>query len=48
MPEDLIDEGMAEGVATIACHTFTKERQPEAVSEVSYHQLISHPTKIML
>ena len=38
MPEDLGDEGMAEGVDTIAHHTFTKERQPQAMSELSYHQ----------
>ena len=39
MPEDLGDEGMAEGVDTITRHTFTKERQPQAKSELSYHQL---------
>ena len=38
MPEYLRDEGMAEGVDTIGDHTFTKERQPQAVSELSYHQ----------
>ena len=38
MPEDLGDEGMAEGVDTIARHTFTKERQPRAMSELSYQQ----------
>ena len=29
---------MAEGVDTIVRHTFTKERQPQAMSELSYHQ----------
>ena len=38
MPEDLGDEGMAEGVDTIVCHTFTKETQLQAMSELSYHQ----------
>ena len=38
MPEDQGDEGMAKGVDTIARHTFTKERQPQAMSELSYHQ----------
>ena len=27
MQEDLGDEGMADGVDTVTCHTFTKERQ---------------------
>ena len=40
MIEDLGDEGMAEGVDTIARHVFTKERQPQS--------LISNPCKIML
>ena len=38
MPEDLGDEGMAEGVDTITRHTFTEEKQPQAVSELLYHQ----------
>ena len=38
MPEDLGDEGMAEGVDTTARHTFTKERQPQVMSEQSYHR----------
>ena len=38
MPEDLGDEGMAEGVDTIARHTFNKEWQPQAMSELSYCQ----------
>ena len=38
MQEDLGDEGMAEGVDTIACHTFTKERQPQVMSELAYHK----------
>ena len=38
MPDDMGDEGMAEGVITIACHTFTKERQPKTMSELLYHQ----------
>ena len=29
---------MAEGVDTVVRHTFTKERQPQAMSEQSYHQ----------
>ena len=29
---------MAEGLDTITHHTFTKERQPQAMSELSYHQ----------
>ena len=36
--EDLRDKGMAEGVDTIARHTFTKEKQPQAALELSYHQ----------
>ena len=35
---DLRDEGMAKVVDTIDCHSFTKERQPQAVSELLYHQ----------
>ena len=38
MPEDLGDEEMAEGVDIIARRTFTKGRQPQAMSELSYHQ----------
>ena len=39
MPEDMGDEGMVEGVDTIARHiTFTIERLPQAVEELSYHQ----------
>ena len=38
MPEYLGDEGMAEGVDTIARHTFIKERQPQAISKLIYHQ----------
>ena len=38
MPEDLGDEGTAEGVDTIARHTFNKARQPQAMPELSYHQ----------
>ena len=38
MPENLEDEGMAEGPDAIVRHTFTKERQPQAMSELSYHQ----------
>ena len=34
MPEDLGDEGMAEGVDTIVHHTFTEERKPAAVPEL--------------
>ena len=38
MLEDQGDEGMAERVEKIARHTFTKERQPLAMSELLYHQ----------
>ena len=38
MQKDLGDKGKAEGVDTIACHTFTKERQPRAMYEQSYNQ----------
>ena len=31
LPEDMGDEGMDEGVDTIACHTFTIERPPHAM-----------------
>ena len=48
MQEDLGYEGTVEGVDTIARHTFTNERQPQATSELSYHSLISHPSKPML
>ena len=48
MQEDLGDEGMADGVDTIACHTFTTERQPQAMSELSYHQPNQPSQKIML
>ena len=46
MLEDLGNKGMAEGVDTIARHTFSKERQPQAMSDTI--SLISHPSKIML
>ena len=39
MPEYLEDVGVAEGLDTIVRHTFTKERQPNAMSELSYHRL---------
>ena len=38
MPEDMKDEEIAEGVDTIARLTFSKERQPQAMLELSYHQ----------
>ena len=38
MPEDLVDERMAEGVDSITCPVFAKETQPQAMSELSYHQ----------
>ena len=38
MLEDLGDNGTAEGVDTIAGHSVTKERQPQAVSELLYHK----------
>ena len=47
MPEDLGVKEMAEGVDTVARRTFTKQRQPQAMSELSYG-LMSHPSKIML
>ena len=37
MQEDLGDQGMTEGVDTVACHTFTQKKQPKAMSEVLYH-----------
>ena len=37
MSEDVSDQGTVEGVDTIACHAFTKERQPQAMSKLSYH-----------
>ena len=46
MLEDLGDEGMAEGVDTIVCRTLSKERQPQVVSELSYHQPNSRPNNI--
>ena len=36
--QDLGVEEMAEGVDTIARHTFTKEKQPQVMSELSYHK----------
>ena len=41
--QDLGDEGTAEGVDTIARHTFAKERQPQAMSKLSYHQANQPP-----
>ena len=38
MPEDLEDELMTERDDTAAHHTFTKERQPRAMLELSHHQ----------
>ena len=37
MPEDLGDTGMAKGEGTIACHTVTKERHPQTISELWNH-----------
>ena len=37
-PEDLGDKEMAEGVGTIARHPFAKDRQPQAMSKLPYHQ----------
>ena len=37
-PEDLVDEEMAKGVDTIARDIVSNERQPQAMSELSYHQ----------
>ena len=50
MPEDLGDKEVAEGVDTIARHPFTEERQPQAMSKLSYHQPSqpSCPEKTML
>ena len=39
---------MTEEMDTIACPTFTKERQPQALSDLRTINLISHPSKIML
>ena len=38
MQEDLGDKRMATGVDTVTCHTFTKEKDPQAMSELLYHQ----------
>ena len=39
IPSELLgDERMAEGVDTIACHTFIKERQLQVMSGLSYDQ----------
>ena len=49
--QDLGDKGMAEGVGTIACHTFTKERHSQNLKQCqNYHifSLTGHPSKIML
>ena len=43
MPDDLED-----GVETIAGHTFTKERQPQAVSDLSDSQPNQHLNEIYL
>ena len=43
MLEDLEDKGMAGGIGTLPRHTFTKERQCQAMSELSYHQLNQPP-----
>ena len=45
MPENMEDEGMAEGVDKIARHTFTKERQCQNYRTIS---LTSHPSNVML
>ena len=34
MPEDLGDEGTAEGVDAIACHTLTKKKKKKAISSI--------------
>ena len=38
MPEDLGYEGMGERVDTITHLTLTKDKQPQAMSELSHHQ----------
>ena len=48
MTEDLGDNGMAEGLNTIARHTFTRERQSQALPDYYTISLIRHPSKIML
>ena len=48
MSEDLGDEGIAEGVDTIARHTFIKERQPYRCQNHRTISLISQSIKIML
>ena len=39
MPEDLRDKRMTQGADKIARRTFSKERQHQAMSELSYRQL---------
>ena len=48
MPEDLEDKGLAEGIDAIDRHTFSKERQPQALANYCSISLISHAMKIML
>ena len=48
MLEDLGDEGMAEGVNTIARHIFTKKGNLKQCQNYRSISLISHPSKIML
>ena len=38
MQADLGHEGAAKGAETITRHTFTKEKQPEVMSELLYHK----------
>ena len=38
MPKDLGDKGMVEGVDAIVHHNFTEGREPQVMSEPSYHQ----------
>ena len=57
IPEGLGDKGMTKRVDPISRHSFIKERQTQAMSELSYHQpnqpsqqdhTPSYPSKIML
>ena len=38
MQEDLGNKGITKGVDTITRHTFTRERQLQAMSKLPYHQ----------
>ena len=48
MLEEMGDKGMAEGGDAITCHTFTKERHPQAMSDYHTLSVICNPSKITL